>query len=91
MKSGCASCIGCREFKCIGDKPPQDHPHMYIAETRMVKVISGALYFREAAICGETSTWRARTMKGLLSKLCELDGGLICRRQILELVQPVLL
>jgi hypothetical protein len=18
--------IGCREFKCIGDKPPQDHP-----------------------------------------------------------------
>ena len=59
--------------------------------TRMVKVISGALYFREAAICGETSTWRARTMKGLLSKLCELDGGLICRRQILEMVQPVLL
>jgi uncharacterized Zn-finger protein len=21
--------IGCREFKCIGDKPPQDHPHIY--------------------------------------------------------------
>ena len=20
--------IGCREFKCIGDKPPQDHPHI---------------------------------------------------------------
>jgi hypothetical protein len=19
--------IGCREFKCIEDKPPQDHPH----------------------------------------------------------------
>ena len=21
--------IGCREFKCIGDKPPQDHPHIF--------------------------------------------------------------
>ena len=21
--------IGCREFECIGDKPPQDHPHIY--------------------------------------------------------------
>jgi uncharacterized Zn-finger protein len=22
--------IGCHEFKCIGDKPPQDHPHIYL-------------------------------------------------------------
>lgn len=22
--------IGCREFACIGDKPPQDHPHVYL-------------------------------------------------------------
>ena len=22
--------IGCREFKCIGDRPPQDHPHVYL-------------------------------------------------------------
>jgi uncharacterized Zn-finger protein len=22
--------IGCREFTCIGDKPPQDHPHTYL-------------------------------------------------------------
>ena len=22
--------IGCHEFKCIGDKPPQDHPHVYL-------------------------------------------------------------
>jgi uncharacterized Zn-finger protein len=22
--------IGCREFKCIGNKPPQDHPHVYL-------------------------------------------------------------
>ena len=22
--------IGCREFKCMGDKPPQDHPHIYL-------------------------------------------------------------
>ena len=22
--------IGCRDFKCIGDKPPQDHPHIYL-------------------------------------------------------------
>ena len=22
--------IGCREFKCIGDNPPQDHPHIYL-------------------------------------------------------------
>jgi uncharacterized Zn-finger protein len=22
--------IGRREFKCIGDKPPQDHPHIYL-------------------------------------------------------------
>ncbi len=23
-------CIGDREFKCIGESPPQDHPHIYI-------------------------------------------------------------
>jgi uncharacterized Zn-finger protein len=22
--------IGSREFECIGDKPPQDHPHIYL-------------------------------------------------------------
>jgi uncharacterized Zn-finger protein len=22
--------IGCSEFKCIGEKPPQDHPHIYL-------------------------------------------------------------
>jgi len=22
--------IGCREFECIGAKPPQDHPHIYL-------------------------------------------------------------
>lgn len=22
--------IGCREFKCIGTMPPQDHPHVYL-------------------------------------------------------------
>ena len=22
--------IGCREFKCIGGKSPQDHPHVYL-------------------------------------------------------------
>jgi uncharacterized Zn-finger protein len=22
--------IGCREFKCIGENPPQDHPHIYL-------------------------------------------------------------
>jgi uncharacterized Zn-finger protein len=22
--------IGCREFECIGDKPPQDQPHIYL-------------------------------------------------------------
>jgi uncharacterized Zn-finger protein len=22
--------IGCREFECIKDKPPQDHPHIYL-------------------------------------------------------------
>jgi len=22
--------IDCREFKCIGAKPPQDHPHVYL-------------------------------------------------------------
>jgi uncharacterized Zn-finger protein len=23
-------CIGVKEFKCIGESPPQDHPHVYI-------------------------------------------------------------
>ena len=23
-------CIGVREFMCIGESPPQDHPHVYI-------------------------------------------------------------
>jgi uncharacterized Zn-finger protein len=23
-------CIGVREFECIGESPPQDHPHVYI-------------------------------------------------------------
>jgi uncharacterized Zn-finger protein len=22
--------IGCHEFECLGDKPPQDHPHIYL-------------------------------------------------------------
>jgi uncharacterized Zn-finger protein len=22
--------IGCNEFECIGDKPPQDHPHVFL-------------------------------------------------------------
>jgi uncharacterized Zn-finger protein len=22
--------VGCCEFKCIGEKPPQDHPHIYL-------------------------------------------------------------
>jgi uncharacterized Zn-finger protein len=22
--------IGCQEFECIGDRPPQDHPHIYL-------------------------------------------------------------
>ena len=22
--------IGCHEFKCIWDEPPQDHPHIYL-------------------------------------------------------------
>jgi uncharacterized Zn-finger protein len=22
--------IGCHEFECVGDKPPQDHPHIYL-------------------------------------------------------------
>ena len=22
--------VGCREFKCLGAKPPQDHPHIYL-------------------------------------------------------------
>ena len=22
--------VGCHEFKCIGAKPPQDHPHIYL-------------------------------------------------------------
>jgi uncharacterized Zn-finger protein len=31
MKAECPKVrIGCREFKCIGDKPPQDHPHIYL-------------------------------------------------------------
>ena len=27
-------CIGCHEFECIGDKPPQDHPHIYLNKMR---------------------------------------------------------
>jgi uncharacterized Zn-finger protein len=23
-------CIGCHAFECIGDKPPQDDPHIYL-------------------------------------------------------------
>ncbi len=26
----CEIGIGVREFKCIGESPPQDHPHIYI-------------------------------------------------------------
>jgi uncharacterized Zn-finger protein len=29
--------IGCREFKCIGDKPPQDHPHIYLNMAMLVR------------------------------------------------------
>jgi uncharacterized Zn-finger protein len=23
-------CIGVKEFMCVGESPPQDHPHVYI-------------------------------------------------------------
>jgi uncharacterized Zn-finger protein len=29
--------VGCRKFKCIGAKPPQDHPHIYLKWVTPVK------------------------------------------------------
>jgi len=31
--------IGCREFKCIGDMPPQDHPHIYLTMGNASEII----------------------------------------------------
>jgi uncharacterized Zn-finger protein len=31
--------IGCREFKCIGDKPPQDHPHIYLNTADVSEIV----------------------------------------------------
>ena len=31
--------IGCREFKCIGDKPPQDHPHVYLNMGDAIEIV----------------------------------------------------
>ena len=38
--------IGCREFKCIGDKPPQDHPHVYLNKRDRLPVLLDAIPFR---------------------------------------------
>jgi len=31
--------VGCREFKCIGAKPPQDHPHIYLNMTDASEIV----------------------------------------------------
>jgi uncharacterized Zn-finger protein len=31
--------IGCREFECIGDKPPQDHPHIYLNMGDAIEIV----------------------------------------------------
>lgn len=32
--------VGCREFKCIGAKPPQDHPHIYLNMGDACEIVS---------------------------------------------------
>ena len=31
--------VGCREFKCIGAKPPQDHPHIYLSMSETSEIV----------------------------------------------------
>jgi hypothetical protein len=31
--------VGCREFKCIGAMPPQDHPHIYLNPSLLLYAI----------------------------------------------------
>jgi uncharacterized Zn-finger protein len=45
-------CIGVKEFMCIGESPPQDHPHVYInmgeANTNPVSLLRDAVPLRSS-------------------------------------------
>jgi uncharacterized Zn-finger protein len=45
-------CIGVKEFMCIGESPPQDHPHVYInmGEANTILCLYCATRFRFDAI-----------------------------------------
>ena len=57
--------IGVKEFKCIGESPPQDHPHVYInmGETEIPSLLRDAVPLQSAI-----DTARSRA-----------DGQFICR------------
>ena len=45
-------CIGVKEFMCVGESPPQDHPHVYInmgeADTILLSLLRDAVPLRSS-------------------------------------------
>jgi uncharacterized Zn-finger protein len=61
--------IGCREFKCIGDKPPQDHPHIYLkmGDAGEIVCIEAFVVISEEPPCGHPPKLRYQGRKKDLS------------------------
>jgi uncharacterized Zn-finger protein len=50
-------CIGVKEFMCIGESPPQDHPHVYINMGEADTILGSVANLQEVRIelvaCGD--------------------------------------
>jgi uncharacterized Zn-finger protein len=49
--------VGCHEFECIGDKPPQDHPHIYLNMGDASEASVGARFCAPASHCLATKVY----------------------------------
>jgi len=73
--------IGCREFKCIGDKPPQDHPHIYLNMGDASEIVcpycstlfrfdpSLGAHEADPADCAYGAAWSARAIAVLMHRI----------------------
>lgn len=51
--------VGVKEFKCMGARPPFDHPHVFLdmgADTQIICPYCSTLYIYDAQL-GPTETW----------------------------------
>ena len=74
--------VGCREFECIGDKPPQDHPHINMGDADEIVCPYCSTLFRfdpnlSAHEAEPAPSSRSRGMAGNGS--CAGDQWCLCR------------